>query len=96
MAQFEVIPLVGFDPEGEPEVRVMNDGTLCIVFNFMPPSWAEDESERFDNFDQQLATAIGVPVVWDDREFFRVPGPVADTVERIRIFLETFPRRKVS
>jgi hypothetical protein len=27
-----------FDPEGEPEIRVMADGSLYVVFNFMPPS----------------------------------------------------------
>lgn len=88
----EVIPLAGFDPDGEPEVRVMADGSLYVVFNFMPPSWAEDEPERFDDFDRQLAAAAGVPVAWEDREFFRVARPAADTVERVRAFLGSYPR----
>ncbi len=88
----EVIPLTGFDPDGEPEVRRMADGCLYIVFEFMPPSWAEDEPERFDDFDQQLAAAVGLPVEWEDREFFRVAQPAADTVERVRAFLASYPR----
>lgn len=87
-----VIPLAGFDPDGEPEVRVMADGSLSVVFNFMPPSWAEDAPERFDDFDRQLAAAVGVPVEWEDREFFRVPHPAANTVERVREFLASYRR----
>jgi hypothetical protein len=37
----EIIPLTGFDPEGEPEIRVMADGSWELVFNFMPPPWVE-------------------------------------------------------
>jgi hypothetical protein len=37
----EIIPFTGFDPEGEPEIRVMADGSWELVFNFMPPSWVE-------------------------------------------------------
>ena len=70
----------------------MADGSLSVVFEFMPPSWAEDEPERFDNFDRQLAAAAGMPVEWADREYFRVTRPAADTVERIRVFLAKYPR----
>ena len=88
----EVIPLLGFDPEGEPEVRWMADGRLFVVFNFMPPSWAEDEPGPFDDFDQQLARAVGVSVAWEDREVFRIDQPAEDTIERIRRFLSAYPR----
>ena len=88
----EVIPLAGFDPAGEPQVRVMADGSLDVVFSLMPPSWAEGAPERFDDFDRQLAAAVGVPVAWDDRELFRVPRPAADTVARVRAFLAAYPR----
>jgi hypothetical protein len=87
-----VIPLTGFDPEGEPEVREMADGSLYLVFNFMPPSWAEDNPDPFDDFDKQLSAAIGLPVQWEDREFFRIDRPAKDTVERIRGFLAAYPR----
>ncbi len=88
----EVIPLAGFDPEGEPHVWRMADGSLWVVFAFMPPSWADDAPERFDDFDQQLALAIGVPIEREDREFFRVPCPASDTVARVQAFLAAYPR----
>jgi hypothetical protein len=87
----EIIALAGFDPEGEPEIRVVADGSWELVFNFMPPSWAEDEPERFDDFDVQLAEATGMVVEWDDREVFRFPEPVADgVVDRLRGFLASY------
>jgi hypothetical protein len=88
----EVIRLTGFDPDGEPEIRVMPDGSLSVVFNFMPPSWADGSPDRFDDFDRQLARGAGVPVEWADREYFRVTRPAPDTVERFRSFLGTYPR----
>ena len=91
-APVNVIPLAGFDPEGEPEIRVMKDGSLYVVFNFMPPSWGEDDPDQFDHFDEQLGAAIGQPVVWEDREFFRVERPAQDTVDRIRRFLAAYKR----
>ena len=80
------------DPDGEPEIRVMPDGSLYVVFNFMPPSWAEDDPDPFDDFDQQLSNAIGQPVDREDREFFRIKSPANDTVERIRSFLVGYKR----
>jgi hypothetical protein len=93
----EVIPLSGFDPEGDPEIRRMADGRLWLVFNFMPPSWIP-ESEYADmgrchDFDRRLEAALGVPVTWEDREFFRVDQPRPDTVERVKRFLAEFRRR---
>jgi len=44
----------------------------------MPPSWAEDDCSAPDHlgswadFDKRLEQAIGVPVVWEDREWFRM------------------------
>jgi hypothetical protein len=88
-----VIPLRGFDPDGDPEVRRMADGSMRLMFNFMPPSWAEDNPKRFDDFDRQLAAVTGVPVEWEDREVFRINRPAADTIERIRQFLRSYPRQ---
>ena len=88
----EVMLLAGFDPAGEPQVRWMTDGSLYVVFGFMPPSWAEGAPGRFDDFDRQLAAAAGVQVEWEDREFFRVPRPAADTVERVGAFLGAYRR----
>ena len=77
--------VLGFD-------RVNPDGSLHVVFNFMPPSWAEDNPTPFDDFDQQLSRAVGLPVQWEDREVFRIERPAGDTVARIRQFLGSYPR----
>jgi hypothetical protein len=86
----ETITLTGFDPEGEPEIRRMNDGSLLVVFNLMPPSWGEDNPEPFDDFDRQLEQAVGTPVIWEDREYFRIARPGPDTIDLIRRFLEDY------
>src|SRR5215203_3884871 len=93
----EVIPLPGFDPDGEPELRRSADGRLRLVFNFMPPSWAPDDGRaglgRFAAFDRELERAVGAPVVWEDREVFRIDRPREDAVETIRRFLADYRRR---
>jgi len=94
------IRLTGFDPDGEPEIRVMSDGGLLVVFEFMPPSFVPDERRQdesglgpFKDFDKEMQTAIGTEVVWEDREVFLIPNPKSDTVERIRQFLEKRGKR---
>src|SRR3712207_3273595 len=89
----EVIPMSGFDPEGEPELRRTADGRLWLVFNFLPPSWAADESAVDRTMDQELEAAVRVPIVWEDREVFRIDQPRSDTVERVRRFLTEYRRR---
>jgi hypothetical protein len=88
----ETIKLTGFDPKGDPVIRVMGDGSLLIVFNFMPPSFVPDGEGMgpFADFDKQLERAAGVPVVWDDREVFVIQKPKRDTVERLRKFIESY------
>jgi hypothetical protein len=88
------ITFVGFDPDGEPVIQSLADGSIRIQFEFMPPSWAEDERNlgSFVDFDEQLSKAIGLPVIWDDREVFVVQTPKEDTVQRIKKFLETYPK----
>jgi len=90
----EEIELTGFDPKGEPVIRIMTDGSLLIVFNFMPPSFVPDGQELelgpFADFDKQLERATGMPVVWDDREVFVIQQPKPDTVKRIRKFLDSY------
>ena len=90
------ISVSGFDPEGEPEIRVMSDGTLFVVFNFMPPSFAENEEARFADFDKQLEKALGLPVHWEDREFFLIRSPSNDTAEKARAFLEGYRKNRES
>jgi hypothetical protein len=90
----ETIPLEGFDPLGDPELRRERSGNLWLVFNFMPPSWVPQAEYkgfgRCANFGKELQDAIGSPVLWDDREFFLIEQPGADCIDRIRRFLSEF------
>lgn len=91
------VPLSGFDPGGEPSVRVVSDGSLEVWFEFMPPSDEPDERDaglgRYARFDQEMAAAIGVAVIWEDREVFRIEEPAADTLDRLRQFLAGYRTR---
>jgi hypothetical protein len=100
------IALSGFDPAGEPQIRVLSDGSLRIDFEFMPPSWAPEQPVaapgdpypalnlgRFYDFDKQLERALDVPVHWEDREFFIIWRPKQDTIDRLARFLEQYPRK---
>ena len=84
----------GFDPSGEPVIRVMSDGTLHVLFEAMPPFFAEDfgiETE-FDDFRAKLESAAGVPVSQDDRELFIIEAPSDNTISRIKLWLELYPK----
>lgn len=90
----ESISVSGFDPDGEPEIRVMSDGTLIVVFNFMPPSFAEGDEVKFADFDKQLERAGGGPVLWEDREVFLIRSPQKDTSEKVKAFLEGYRKHQ--
>jgi hypothetical protein len=91
----ETIRLSGFDPAGEPEVRRFADGSLQVVFSFMPPSFVKDEGGwvdlgRYWKLDEEMARAVGVEVVWEDREYFHIEHPREDTIQRLREFLARY------
>lgn len=89
----QAVPVAGFDPAGEPEVHVLPDGALSVIFDCLPPSDAADhEEEHFSRFDRHLEQAVGVSVVREDRERFLIPTPAADTLERLRYYLQTCRR----
>ncbi len=98
-ALVEIIPLSGFDPAGEPEIRRFSDGSLQVVLGFMPPSFVNDDGGwvdlgRYWKFDEEMARAIGTAVVWEDRELFSIERPHQDTVERLRDFLASYHAEK--
>jgi len=92
----KTIEIPGFDPEGEPEIHVMQNGDLNIVFCFMPPSdFPEgDGMGVYEGFDRQMADAIGLPVVWEDRERFLIQSPNIDTIIRLRDFIAVFREKE--
>jgi len=91
----QTIPIVGFDPNGEPEINVQSDGSLHLMFDFMPPSFVEDPSDLgvFNDLDKQLIEATGVNVSWEDREFFLIAKPKHDTANKIKVFLENYRKK---
>lgn len=91
MKTIQEIQLSGFDELGEPVIQVMDDRSLYLQFEFMPPSDIDENGlDFFDDFDAQLSNAIGLPVIWDDRERFIVENPQPDTIDKIRHFIETY------
>lgn len=91
------ITLAGFEPGAEPVLREMRDGSLLLVFAFIPPRVSESQpatAKRFDldTFGDEVTRGAGVPVTWDDKEVFVVQHPQGDTVERIRGFLQNYWR----
>lgn len=83
------ITLSGFDPEGEPVLRLTAAGRLWLGMSLFPPSWAEgeDAAEPWADFDRRLERAIGTAVRWEDREWFRIDQPAPDTVAAVERFL---------
>lgn len=93
LESYKIIPINGFDSDGEPEIREFADGTVSIVFNFMPPLNGTDEgieNEIFENFDKELKRVLDVEVIWDDREVFFISEPQQDTVTKLKNYLESF------
>ena len=89
----EKIAIRGFDKDGEPEIRIMTDGSLVLVFNFMPPSGSVNENAglgRFEGFDKYLEKELIVSVQWTDREIFYIKNPNSDTAEKLRYILENY------
>jgi hypothetical protein len=86
------LQVVGFDADGEPVIHVLADGTIRIVFEAMPPFFAEDGGTEADfaAFDAVISKAIGLPVLRDDREVFLVRNAPAGTAERIKQWLEAY------
>lgn len=93
MNNFKTIEVSGFDKDGEPEIKIFEDGHIEIMFNFMPPlnGKAEvEEDEYWDSFDKELSKHLNVEVERDDRELFIIPKPKKSTVEKLKLYLESF------
>jgi len=91
METIQEIQLSGFDEMGEPVIQVMTDRSIHLQFKFMPPSDIDENGmEFFDDFDVQLANAIGLSVIWDDQERFIIENSQPDTIDKIRHFIENY------
>lgn len=86
----EVIPLTGFDSEGEPEIRVMPNGDWYLAFRSLPPSWGVGEPSAFDGFERQLASATSAAVHRESDTLFCIERPIAHTIQCVQQFLSHF------
>jgi hypothetical protein len=86
----EVIPLTGFDPEGEPEIQVMPNGSWYLAFKRLPPSWGAGNPGAFDDFERQLTAATSVAVHRENDTLFRIERPAANTIQCLQQFLAEF------
>lgn len=94
LAPGETLNIIGFDSLGEPTITRENDGSLLLTFCFMPPdNGAYEENldiDIFDDFDIELSKVLDVEIIWEDREFFTIPFPKANTVSLLKNYLENF------
>lgn len=92
------VTIEGFGPGDEAELvwGQPESSGATLMFEFFPPSWADDEIRvtlgPFARFDEELAAALGCEVQWEDREVFTLVAPPADAPERIARFLRNYPR----
>jgi hypothetical protein len=88
------VGIIGFDPSSEPTIREMSDGSLEVWFEFMPPSDVERQGPhglgQFAELDREMSAAAVTPVVWEDREFFRIESASPGALERLQAFLEAY------
>jgi hypothetical protein len=95
ISETETYTVKGFDSSGEPEISISDDGSLQLIFCFMPPLNGKDEpdeSELWDVFETVLSKKLGVEVLRDDREVFLIPNPNTDTKDVLINYLENFHR----
>lgn len=91
--EFKTINIVGFDSDGEPEIKVFDDGHIEIMFNFMPPLNGKEEQENeeyWDNFEEPLSQHLNVDVLRDDRELFIIETPKKSTLAKLKLYLESY------
>ena len=89
----QTISINGFDSDGEPEITVQEDGSIELVFSFMPPLNGKEEqgnSEYWDTFEDVLSKELAIEVIRDDREVFLIQNPNNDTINKLTNFLENY------
>ncbi|NNE00285.1 MAG: hypothetical protein HKN47_23450 [Pirellulaceae bacterium] len=88
----EEVSVSGFDSDSEPVIKKWSDGTLSIVFEAMPPFFAEEDGTEsdFESFDVVIQDVLGVSVSRQDREVFVIDNPDPDTAAKAKAWLETF------
>jgi hypothetical protein len=93
MDDYKTIEINGFDCDGEPEIKLFEDGHIELMFNFMPPLNGKvdrNNEEYWDSFEKVLSTHLDVQVQREDRELFLILKPKKRTVNKLKLYLETY------
>jgi hypothetical protein len=92
------IKISGFDPLGEPEIRIKSNGLTELRFEFMPPSFVDpnDANEKliFDTFHKRIESAVRANVEWDDREIFLIHSSADCVIDALVNYLSNYRSNK--
>jgi len=87
------VKVKGFDKDGEPEIQLLRNGSLRLVFEFFPPLNGNDNQNDniiFENFDKELSKVVDNEVIWEDREVFLIEKSKNGDEKLLKKYLEEF------
>jgi hypothetical protein len=90
---WQTLSLKGFDPNGEPKIRIMVNGSIYVAFSAMPPLNKKRQPlnlPEFEDFSTALQNAANVTVECQSHNCFFIPYPEKDTAQQLRYYLNTF------
>lgn len=93
----KTIKVKGFDKDGEPEIQLLRNGDLRLIFEFMPPLNGNDNQSGniiFEDFDKELSKVIGKEIIWEDREVFHIEKAEKGDDKLLKKYLEEFWKNK--
>lgn len=93
----QTLSLKGFDPYGEPKIRIMANGSIYVAFSSMPPLNRQLRTvimPEFDDFAAALQNAVNVTVEHQTHTCFFIPHPEKDTAQQLKYYLATFWRNR--
>lgn len=81
----------GFDPDAEPVLRRMRDGSLRLVFCSLPPA-RHRLGSRFDleHFGESVIGEAGPEIAWDDRDVFLLPYATEAQLRAVLRYVEAY------
>jgi hypothetical protein len=88
------IQLQGFDENAEPVIRLLQDGSLRLIFCTMPPSrHCLGNAFNMDDFGTKLQKAISAKIEWDDRDVFLARRADTNTVTELLDFIRSYGQK---
>jgi hypothetical protein len=87
--QETIVP--GFDLNAAPVVRILQDGSMRVVFCTIPPAkYLGGTRFDIDDFGDKFQKSVTSPLIWDDRDVFFILKPDVNTVKEICTFLKSY------